>query len=121
MAPSITTGKKRGEYVVADIRQQYIEALGLSDDGLLDYVLPDGTIIKMPHPLFRPKAMKKRLKEFTKLAPEDQDEDDLAEILVGDEYEAFVTHDGDTDDLQLVLARIQRDTTDAVNGRPTRS
>jgi hypothetical protein len=101
-------------YDMSEVRRQMIEAVG-SDT--VAWRLDDGTVLHFEHPLFRSGKTKKALRVYGKQDADDQDEDEFAKIVLGDDYEDFILHDGDPGDLQLTLLQIQRDTTDMLTGK----
>lgn len=106
--------KKRNVYKVSQVREQMKEAVG-SDR--LELELDDGTVVHPPHPLFYSAELKAELKEL-----DDDDTEGVAQVLLGDEYDAWIDAGNTAEDLQLVLIQVQKDTTANLNGRrPTRS
>lgn len=120
MAPQITS-KKASAGSESEMRRQLIDALDLDEDGRFGWPVEDGTMFYVHHPATRPKEIRKALKAWDKLPDDEQDVEDAIAIMLGDQYDAFVEHDGNSDLLQFKLAREAARTADFVNGRPIRS
>lgn len=108
--------KPRNRYKVAEAKQQMRDKIG-SDT--IEIETDDGTVFELPHPMFYDAATKKALKPLA-----DDDMEGICRVLLGDEqYDDFIAHDGDPDDLSYVFVQVQEDMQDALAGRkrPTRS
>lgn len=81
------------------------------DDG------PDATIYHIEHPLFQSNATKRALDK----ARQAQNDLDMAQALLGDQWDRFEQEGGQASDVMLMLAEIQDDLTDTLpDGTPTR-
>lgn len=110
---------KRNRYRVAEAKAQFADKLGLDpDDPRIEIESGDGTAFLIEHPMFRSKETKAALKDL-----EDGDSEGIAAAVLGDQYDAFIEHDGDPDDLQFIFMEMQKDVTAVQAGRrrPTRS
>jgi len=106
--------EKRNVYVVSQVREQMKEAVG---DDRLELRLDDGSVVHAPHPLFYSAELKAELKGL-----DEDDTEGMAQVLLGDDYDAWIEGGNTAEDLQLVLIQVQKDTTANLNGRrPTRS
>lgn len=106
----------KNRYSKNAVRQQMIDAVGGTE---IIYTVEDadGKEIEftIPHPLFYPRATKDALKEL-----DDTDEEGVARLVLGDQYDRFVEVGGEDEDISMLMARVQKDSTARINGRPTR-
>jgi len=108
--------KAKNRYNKNAIRQQMIEAVG-GTDILYTVDTADGKEIEftIPHPLFYDRATKDALKELA-----DDDEEGVARLCLGDQYDKFIEAGGEDEDISMLMARVQKDSSARINGRPTR-
>lgn len=108
--------KHRNRYKVAEAKQQMVDKIGTDK---VEFELEDGTVYELPHPLFYSSDIKKALKPL-----DDDDTEGVFRVLMGDDqFDEFVAHGGDPEDLQFVMMQVSEDTTATLAGRkrPTRS
>ncbi len=105
----------RNRYKLAEAKRQMVDKIG-GEKIVIE--LDDGFTVEMDHPLFRPKSIKDALKPL-----DDDDSDGIAEVVLGDQYEDFILHGGDPDDLMFVFLAASEATRDTLAGRkrPTQS
>lgn len=110
---------KRNRYRLAEAKAQFAEKLGLDpSDPRIEVEAGDGTTFLIEHPMFRSKATKDALKDV-----EDDDAEGIAAACLGDQYDDFIEHGGEPEDLQFVFMEIGKDlqAVQAGRRRPTRS
>lgn len=101
-------------YSRASVRQKVQETVGGTE---IPYFLEEGgTEFHLPHPLFYSDEVKEKL-----AAIEDNDEDAVAEVLLGDQYARFVAEGGESSEITLLQIAVSQDTRSSLtNGRPTK-
>lgn len=111
--------RKRNRYRIEDAKTQFADKLGLDPaDPKIEIEAGDGTVFLIEHPLFRSKDTRDALDNI-----EDDDNEGIAQVIFGDQYNSYIEHGGDPDDLQFVFGEIQKDVQSVQAGRkrPTRS
>jgi len=105
----------RNRYRIAEAKRQMIDKLG---GDTVEIETDDGAVFTVEHPMFRSKATKDTLKPLA-----DDDAEGIAAAVLGKQYDAFIEHGGDPEDLVYVFMSIGEDTQDTLAGRkrPTRS
>ncbi|MGW6008676.1 hypothetical protein [Streptomyces sp. NPDC055210] len=108
------SNKKR--YVLAEVRQQYAEAVGGEE---IEFEGPGGTLFTMPHPMFAPS-------EWTKAVDDGETDEEIAEAMLGEEqYAKYIEAGGNPADVSFVRMAAMEDMKGSLkkgrSTRPTRS
>ena len=105
----------RNRYRIAEARKQMADKLG---GDRVEIETDDGSVFEIEHPMFRSKAEKAALKPL-----EDDDSEGIARVVLGDQFDDFVAHGGDPEDLLFVFMALSAATQDVLAGRkgPTQS
>lgn len=109
------TASKRNRYRIAEAKAQMADKLG---GDTVEIETDDGAVFNIEHPMFRSKETKAALKPL-----EDDDAEGIAQVVLGDQFDKFIEHGGEPEDLLYVMLSIGEDTRDTLAGRkrPTRS
>lgn len=91
----------RKRYRLEEVRPAYEEAVG-TEGGVVEFEGTDGEVYTFPHPLF----MDEDLQEAFDGASSKYE---IAELLLGEQYEKFVTGGNSIDDLGLLFGMISRE------------
>lgn len=102
----------RFSYSRQSVRSQMEETIGSTT---IEYEVDEGKVFIIEHPVFYSKETRKALK-----AADDTDVDAIAQILLGDQFDAFLEAGGEVEEISMLMVSVQKDTTDVMNGRPTR-
>jgi hypothetical protein len=104
--------KRSAAYTRAGVRKKMEETVG---DTTITYAIDDDHVFSLPHPMFYDKATKAALKPL-----KDDDEDGIAAVLLGDQWDDFVAAGGDGSEVQMLLLAVQQETRDSIRtGHPT--
>lgn len=97
---------------IGQIRQKIAESVGGAE---VWFATEDGTPFWVDQPALRPAEVSDQLKDL-------DDEDDIARVVLGDQWDDFVAHGGRGSDLGIVMIAASIGFRDFLaNGRPTRS
>lgn len=110
---------KRNPHRLAEAKAQFATKLGLDpNDPRVPFEVEDGTQFLIEHPMFRSKETNAALKDV-----DDDDPDGIAEVCLGDQYDSFIEHGGDPDDLGFLFLQLGDEVRAVQAGRrrPTRS
>lgn len=104
--------KRSNAYNRATVKKQLEETIGSSD---VPYEV-EGKEFLIPHPLFWSKDLKAEIE-----ALDDDDEEGIAQAILGDQWDAFVAAGGEAEEIGQLLIVLQLNTKDSLaSGRPTR-
>ncbi|PZE23855.1 hypothetical protein [Curtobacterium sp. MCBD17_028] len=105
--------KRSAAYTRASVRNKVEETLGSAS---ISYS-PDGEhYFELPHPMLYDKATKAALKPLA-----DDDDEGIARVLLGEQYDAFIEAGGDPDEIGLLQIAVSQDTRASLTaGRPTK-
>lgn len=92
---------KRKRYRLEEVRPAYEEAVG-TEEGRVDFDGTDGKSYSFPHPLFMSDEQQEALDDASSKY-------EIAEVLLGDQYEEFVAGGNSLDDLGMLFGIIARE------------
>lgn len=91
----------RKKYRLSEVRPAYEEAVG-TDGGVVTFDGTDGQEYTFPHPLFMSDEQQEALDAASTKY-------ELVELLLGDQYEAFVKGGNSIDDLGMLFGMVARE------------
>lgn len=94
----MSKSSKRRLVRLNQVRPAYEEAVG-TKGGQYPFVGNDDAEYSFPHPAFMPKELRAELDDA-------DDEDEIARILLGEQYEKFIKGGNDVEDLMLLFQNV---------------
>lgn len=101
-------------YSRASVRRKLVETVG-TDQIVFDLNEDGEHVFTLEHPFFRSTEQKDALKPL-----DDSDEEGIAQVVLGEDFDRFIQAGGRPDDLTMLFAQVQLDMRDSFRGRPTR-
>lgn len=91
----------RKRYRLEEVRPAYEEAVG-TDGGVVEFEGTDGEAYSFPHPLFMNEEQQEAFDDASSKY-------ELAELLLGEQYEKFISGGNSIDDLGLLFGMVSRE------------
>jgi hypothetical protein len=105
---------RRNAYSRSSVKAKMRETIG---EDVVVYDLEEEGVepFRIEHPFFRSQETKDALEPL-----EDDDEEGIVRVVLGDDYERFIEAGGTHDEISQLMVNIQLETNDALRGKATR-